>query len=172
LTVFDNVALGWEASRAGRNAVRQVVMRPSERRERDSAIWGALGLCGLQQIAERPTHSISTGQRRLVELARALAGDFKVLLLDEPSAGLDHDETIQFGDLLTRVVDERGCGILLVEHDMSLVMRVCERIYVLDHGEEIFAGTPAEVAASPVVQLAYLGAEASSTQQVPEEVVR
>jgi ABC-type branched-subunit amino acid transport system ATPase component len=80
-----------------------------------------------------------------------------VLLLDEPSSGLDHEETGRFGEILQRVADERGVGILLVEHDMALVMRVCAEVYVLDFGRLVFQGTPAEVAASEVVRAAYLG---------------
>src|SRR5690606_15085527 len=108
--------------------------------------------------------------RRLVELARVLAGRFRVLLLDEPSSGLDADETKAFGDVLEAVVAERGCGILLVEHDMSLVMRVCHRVHVLDFGRLIFGGTTDEAKASPEVRRAYLGTEgccSSSTTSPP-----
>ncbi len=80
-------------------------------------------------------------------------------MLDEPSSGLDHDETALFRQILRSIVAERGCGILLVEHDMSLVMDVCEYIYVLDFGRLIFEGTPVDVAASVDVQAAYLGTE-------------
>jgi ABC-type branched-subunit amino acid transport system ATPase component len=78
-------------------------------------------------------------------------------MLDEPSSGLDRDETAGFAEVLRAVVRERGCGVLLVEHDISLVMGVCSYIHVLDFGRLVFAGTPAEVASSPVVQAAYLG---------------
>jgi ABC-type branched-subunit amino acid transport system ATPase component len=157
LSVFENVALGWESGRAGANALRQVVASPADKRDLEAATWEALELCGIAHLADAQAGIVTTGQRRLIELARALCGDFDVLLLDEPSAGLDRDETAAFGDLLARVVQVRGCGILLVEHDMSLVMRICEHIYVLDYGEEIFAGSPAEVASSVAVQTAYLG---------------
>jgi len=111
-------------------------------------------------IADRTVGTLSTGQCRLVELARVLAGDFRLLLLDEPSSGLDAEETSAFGGVLEAVVAERRVGILLVEHDMSLVMRVCEYLYVLDFGKPIFDGTPEEVRASDVVRAAYLGTEA------------
>jgi ABC-type branched-subunit amino acid transport system ATPase component len=100
---------------------------------------------------------LSTGQRRLVELARCLAGPYRILLLDEPSSGLDHRESEHFGEILQRVTAERGVGILLVEHDMALVMRVCQYIHVLDFGSHIFEGAPQDVMASPVVRDAYLG---------------
>ena len=102
---------------------------------------------------------LSTGQRRLVELARVLTGAFDVVLLDEPSSGLDQSETEHFGEILQRVVAERGIGILLVEHDMSLVRRICERVYVLDFGRVLFEGTSQEMVESEIVREAYLGAE-------------
>ncbi len=95
-----------------------------------------------------------------MELARTLAGGFRVLLLDEPSSGLDEEETERFGAILQKAVAERGLGILIVEHDMALVMAVCQYLYVLDFGTLIFEGTPAEVQASELVRAAYLGSEA------------
>jgi ABC-type branched-subunit amino acid transport system ATPase component len=89
-----------------------------------------------------------------------LAGGFRFLLLDEPSSGLDEEETDRFGHILTHVRAERGLGILLVEHDMSLVMTVCEHIFVLEFGHLIFQGTPAETQTSELVRAAYLGSEA------------
>jgi ABC-type branched-subunit amino acid transport system ATPase component len=119
----------------------------------------AMAVCGIAGIAGRAAGDLSTGQRRLVELARVVAGGYHVLLLDEPSSGLDPSETSEFGTILRRLVDERGIGVLLVEHDMSLVMTVCDFIYVLDFGKLIFSGTPEETMASPVVRSAYLGDE-------------
>jgi ABC-type branched-subunit amino acid transport system ATPase component len=95
----------------------------------------------------------------MVELARVLAGPFDILLLDEPSSGLDSAETERFGEILTSAVTDRGLGILLVEHDMALVRQVCRNIYVLDFGQLVFEGTPAEMLASQVVRSAYLGSE-------------
>jgi ABC-type branched-subunit amino acid transport system ATPase component len=101
--------------------------------------------------------ALSVGQRRLVELARCIAAPFGVLLLDEPSAGLDRAETAEFAVLLRRLVRERGVGILLVEHDMDLVRSICDYVYVLDFGTLIFEGPPAELVESDVVRSAYLG---------------
>jgi len=157
LTVGENVALGWEASRAGRGWITQVAARKGEDPARRKAAAAAMNLCGIADLADRQAGSLSTGQRRLVDLARALAGPFDVLLLDEPSSGLGPEETDRFAEVLRRVVRERGCGILLVEHDMSLVMDVCDYIHVLDFGRAIFDGSPAEVAGSEIVQAAYLG---------------
>ena len=159
LTVFDNVALGRESSQAGARPLSQLVASRADQRVRSVAATEALELCGITDLAHRQAGELSTGQRRLVELARCLAGPFDLLLLDEPSSGLDRDETDQFGDVLQRVVEERGSGILLVEHDMSLVMRVCTYMYVLDFGVLIFEGDAAAVSESPLVRAAYLGDE-------------
>ncbi len=161
LTVSQNVRLGREAAIAGRNPLRQLFSRPHERQTIAAAVGEALELCNLGLLAERRAGSLSTGQRRLVELARALAGDFGFLLLDEPSSGLDRSETAGFGRILRQVVEQRGTGILLVEHDMDLVMRVCDHIYVLDFGVLLFEGNPEAVQQSDVVRAAYLGSEAA-----------
>jgi ABC-type branched-subunit amino acid transport system ATPase component/branched-subunit amino acid ABC-type transport system permease component len=157
LPVWDNVAIGAEAALAGKNPVRHVAGSPHATRHVAAATAEALALCELADLRDRPVGSLSTGQRRLVELARCLAGDFRFLLLDEPSSGLDHAETERFGRILRGAVQQRGLGILMVEHDMSLVLDVCEHIYVVDFGKLIFEGTPAEVQTSTVVKTAYLG---------------
>jgi ABC-type branched-subunit amino acid transport system ATPase component len=157
LSVYDNVALGREAAMAGSRFVGQVLTRRREAATVRASAEDALCLCGIEHLRDVAVGSLSTGQRRLVELARVLAGDFDVLLLDEPSSGLDVGETEAFGRVLRQVVDERGTTTLLVEHDMNLVMGVCDYIYVLDFGKLIFEGIPAEVAASELVREAYLG---------------
>jgi ABC-type branched-subunit amino acid transport system ATPase component/branched-subunit amino acid ABC-type transport system permease component len=169
LTVFENVALGVEAGQAGRHVLRQVLAPSNERIQRLAATHDALALCGISHLADAQAGSLSTGERRLVELARCLAGPFDMLLLDEPSSGLDRHETERFGRILRTVVESRGCGILLVEHDMSLVLNVCDDIYVLDFGRLIFAGTPAEVASSELVRVAYLGEESTEINAFEEE---
>jgi ABC-type branched-subunit amino acid transport system ATPase component/branched-subunit amino acid ABC-type transport system permease component len=157
LTVADNVALGREAGLAGNRVLSQFVARPNDDHAVKAAAADAMALCGISHLAEIQAGQLSTGHRRLTELARCIAGQFDLLLLDEPSSGLDKDETAQFAEVITRLVEERDTGILLVEHDVSLVMQVCQYIYVLDFGELIFEGEPAAVAASPIVQAAYLG---------------
>jgi branched-chain amino acid transport system ATP-binding protein len=112
---------------------------------------------GLSHVADEPTDLLPTGLARLVELARALATAPSVLLLDEPSSGLNQEETAELGRVL-RDLAGRGMAVLLVEHDMSLVMNVCDHVSVLDYGVVIASGDPATVQADPAVQAAYLGA--------------
>ena len=159
LTVEQNVALGREAAMAGGSPLRQILCTARDRHAIATARDEAVELCGLAELAGRRVGSLSTGQRRLVELGRVLAGDFRFLLLDEPSSGLDRSETERFGDILLEVLARRDIGILLVEHDMDLVMRICDQIYVLDFGQLIFDGSPADVQRSEIVRAAYLGSE-------------
>ena len=165
LTTIQNVSLGREAGQAGRRPWRHVAETRRDRNRRRAATEQAMALAGIADLADRPVASLSTGQRRLAELARCLAGEFDVLLLDEPSSGLDRAETQRFGAVLTRVVAERGVGILLVEHDMALVMNVCDYVHVLDFGTKIFEGTTADVSSSDTVRAAYLGTEAVGQPQ-------
>jgi ABC-type branched-subunit amino acid transport system ATPase component len=157
LTVRENVALGREGSYAGLNPLSHLGGGGSATRAVRQAADEAIQLCGLEAIADRPVHGLSTGQRRLVDLARCVAGDHKVLLLDEPSSGLDVAETLELGSIVKRIIEERGVAVLLVEHDLPLVLDLSAFIYVLDFGELIFSGTRDEVQASPAVQAAYLG---------------
>jgi ABC-type branched-subunit amino acid transport system ATPase component len=157
LTVRENVEAGAEAPHAGWNPISHLASKPGQRGQIRAAAERAMELCDIAHLADTPAGSLSTGHQRLVELARCLAGPFGLLLLDEPSSGLDRAETGRLGEILKRVVTDRGVGILLVEHNMSLVLDICEHIYVLDFGELVFEGGPAEVTASPIVKSAYLG---------------
>ena len=161
LTVRQNVAMGREASLAGANPLRHVMGSRHSSRLVSQVVEQALDLTGTTRLADTQVGLLTIGQRRLVELARALAGPFDLLLLDEPSSGLDGHETEQFGQVIKTVVRERGCGVLLVEHDMTLVRDVCDRVYVLDFGRLIFEGTPEQMQRSPLVRTAYLGGTAA-----------
>jgi ABC-type branched-subunit amino acid transport system ATPase component len=160
LTVAENVALGREAGLAGRAPLKHLFATRSERQQVEGLAREALSRCGIEDVAGRRTADLSTGHRRLVELARAIAGGFRMLLLDEPSSGLDKDETERFGEILLGLVADGDHGILLVEHDMALVMSTCTYLFVLDFGKLLFEGTPEAVSDSDVVRAAYLGAEA------------
>jgi ABC-type branched-subunit amino acid transport system ATPase component len=120
-----------------------------------------LNRVGILHVADEPTDSLPTGLARLVETARALATSPTVLLLDEPSSGLNGEETRALGVVLQQLASE-GMAVLLVEHDMALVMAICGRVDVLDNGEIIARGDPGEVRANPLVQEAYLGGEAEA----------
>ncbi len=122
-----------------------------------------LARVGILHVANEPTDSLPTGLARLVEMARALATSPSVLLLDEPSSGLNADETLEVGSVLEQLASE-GMGVLLVEHDMTLVMAICARVDVLDNGFVIARGDPATVQADPAVQEAYLGGGAASSR--------
>ncbi|MCU1593348.1 MAG: amino acid/amide transporter ATP-binding protein 1, family [Frankiales bacterium] len=143
LTVYDNVLLAAELAH---------VKNPS------AAAHQLLERVGLGGFAAQQAGVLPTGMARLLELARALAGNPSVLLLDEPGSGLTEAECKALGDLLLSLTAD-GTAVLLVEHDMELVMRVCQHVYVLDFGQLLAEGSPAEVSANPAVQIAYLGAE-------------
>jgi sulfate-transporting ATPase len=111
----------------------------------------------LEQDLVRLPSELPYGRRRLVGIARALASSPSVLLLDEPAAGLDDHETEELGRQVRRLADDRGLAVLLIEHDVELVLRICDRVLVLDYGQKIAEGPPAEIRTNPAVISAYLG---------------
>ena len=117
----------------------------------------ALSVCGLESIVDRYPQEISHGQRKLVGVGRALAQQPRLVLLDEPAAGLDTDESLALGARLRSLPDEHGVTVLLVDHDMGLVLSVCDRILVLDFGKQLAEGTPTEIRTDERVLEAYLG---------------
>jgi branched-chain amino acid transport system ATP-binding protein len=148
LTVRENIAVA--------GGLRKQWGKKSTTLKSDITIDEVLERVGLTGVADLRADTLPTGQGRLVELARALAISPRLLLLDEPASGQDEEETKAFSALLHSLAEE-GMAILLVEHDMDLVMQVCSHIFVLDFGQLMAAGTPAEVRADPKVQAAYLG---------------
>jgi branched-chain amino acid transport system ATP-binding protein len=160
LTVRENVQVA-----------REIFAGPSKwfRFTKDPRIDELIELVGLQRYVDNRADSVPTGVARLVEIARALAIEPELLLLDEPSSGLDEAETESFGRLLQRLARE-GCAVLMVEHDMDLVMSVCEVIHVLEFGSVIATGTPAEIRSDRKVQAAYLGFGDDDDMPVPRDV--
>ncbi|HSZ36064.1 MAG TPA: ATP-binding cassette domain-containing protein [Acidimicrobiales bacterium] len=172
MNVTENVALGPEAFLAARRPWSQLACARNQRRDIRARTKEALDRCGIAPMGRQRVGDLSTGQRRLVELARAMATPFHFLLLDEPSSGLDVVETERFGQIISRFVAETGIGILLVEHDMALVSGVCSYIYVLDFGNLIFQGPCAEVLSSETVRAAYLGSDAISEGEASQVASR
>jgi ABC-type branched-subunit amino acid transport system ATPase component len=161
LTVRENVEVAVEARSIGDNPLSLLGLRSTDRKARvqnREAVDEILALTGLSSEADVLAGNLPTGRARLLELARSVARGPKLLLLDEPSSGLGARDTERIGELLGNLVRERsGIGVLLVEHDMSLALGICQRINVLDFGRLIFAGTPKEVRTSDIVRDAYLG---------------
>ena len=152
LSVFDNVAMVHEHSR-----------HPGSRR---GDVLDAIAFAGLDADPEARVRTLGAGQRRLVEVARAVVGRPRLVLLDEPASGLPENELPELGDLIRDLTTE--AGVVVIEHRMDLVMSVCDTIYVLDFGKLIASGPPAEIQVNPAVTAAYLGADDTAEPGIPE----
>jgi ABC-type branched-subunit amino acid transport system ATPase component len=153
LTVAENLAVA--VDRAGWGALARDVFR---RAAVPAEVGRTMDLLGLGAVAGRRPGELSLGQQKMAGVARALMGGSQVVLLDEPAAGLDTRESAEFGDELRRIAAS-GTGLLLIDHDMALVLDVCDRVYVMDFGRVIACDEPGKVRRDPAVIAAYLGSE-------------
>jgi ABC-type branched-subunit amino acid transport system ATPase component len=149
LTVRENIEVnGLAAGRLHRHSARMAALELAEE-------------FGVADVCEQYASELSYGHRRRVEIARALASQPDFLLLDEPTAGMNSEETAELGELIQNIRRNRGCGILMIDHDLELIVAHCDEITVLNEGEMIAHGKPAEIQSDPAVVTAYIGEELS-----------
>src|SRR4051794_1518843 len=179
LTVAENLAAALERHLPIRDHVAAALGLPAVREQEDHIAWSVadlVELMGLGAFRDKFVSELSTGSRRVVDIAMALAHDPAVLILDEPSSGIAQRETEALGPLLQQIRDETGCALLVIEHDMPLIAEVSDRLLALDQGRVIATGTPGEVLSDPLVVASYLGTDEKairrSGQTVPAKAQR
>lgn len=161
MSVMDNVKVAF-SNETKYSAISGIMRLPSfwkEERRIEEKVMSLLSMFGLQDLVDVKARHLAYGKQRKLEIVRALASNPKVLLLDEPAAGMNPTETAELADAINLIKKRFEIAILLIEHDMSFVMGICNRLIVLDYGKEIARGLPEEVRTNPNVIAAYLGGE-------------
>ena len=164
MTVLENVMIGRHC-RTSAGIVGAIAKNPSTRKEENRIVedsYAVLEKIGLAEFVNEFAKNLPYGAQRRLEIARAMATEPFLLLLDEPAAGMNPLETRELDELIVRIRDQEGITILLIEHDMKLVMSLSDRIYVVDYGKKIAQGTPEEIKNNPAVIKAYLGEDADA----------
>lgn len=166
MTVIENIIVGMhtQLKQRGTDAIFRTKTFYKEEEEAEQKATDLMTYVGLKNVGNELARNLAYGGQRRIEIARALAANPTLILLDEPTAGMNPNETEEAIKLFRRIRDDKGVTVLLIEHDMRVIMNISERISVMDYGEKIAEGTPAQIRSNQRVIEAYLGREAAAMQ--------